>query len=319
MQVEIADPESPEAQQLLTSLSETLKRITGSSGTASFDAGDVKVEKACFAIARSVGGAAVGCGAIRPLAPGVAELKRMFAAPGSKGVGRAVLAFLEQRASHFGYAQVWLETRKVNERAVAFYERHGYRVIDNFGRYVGKPEAVCMGKRLPLPRSAGPVLLRRLRIEDCKSFHAYRSNPSVARYQGWNLMSTSDALAFITEQSDCKLFVPGQWSQVAIAERETNALVGDMGLFLAQDTEHAEVGFTLEPRFTGKGYATAAVSEAMRMIFDHTPVQRIIGITDARNQACVRVLERAGMSRTQARATQCKGEACIEWIYTRLR
>lgn len=149
MQVEVADPESPEAQQLLESLSATLQQITGSGGAASFDVSDVKVERACFVIARSSAGAAVGCGAIRPLEPGVAELKRMFALPGSKGAGKAVLEFLESKASEFGYGQVWLETRKVNERAVSFYLRHRYQAIASFGRYIGRPEAICLGKHLP--------------------------------------------------------------------------------------------------------------------------------------------------------------------------
>lgn len=148
VKVELADPESSEALLLLATLSQTLQQITGSNGSASFDVSDVKVEGACFAIGRSATGLAVACGALRPLKPGVVELKRMFAVPGSKGAGAAVLAFLEQRASEFGYSQAWLETRKINERAVAFYERHGYRQIPNFGRYVGRAEAVCLGKLL---------------------------------------------------------------------------------------------------------------------------------------------------------------------------
>lgn len=146
--VEVADPESSEAQHLLASLSESLHSITGSSGAASFDVSDVKVEGACFVVARSADGVALGCGALRPLGPGVAELKRMYAVPGSKGVGSTVLSFLERKAGEFGYSQVWLETRKVNERAVAFYERHGYSQIANFGHYAGKPEASCFAKRL---------------------------------------------------------------------------------------------------------------------------------------------------------------------------
>jgi GNAT superfamily N-acetyltransferase len=149
IEVAIADPESPDGQRLLAALSEALLRITGSSGTASFQVSDVQLEGACFAIARQSGGQPVGCGAIRPLEPGVAELKRMVAAPGSKGVGSAILAFLERQASELGYGQIWLETRKVNQRAVSFYERHGYRPIANFGRYTGRPEAVCLGKLLP--------------------------------------------------------------------------------------------------------------------------------------------------------------------------
>ncbi len=146
--VELADPQSTEAQQLLTCLSETLQGITGSSGTASFDVADVSVARACFAIVRTGGGVAVGCGALRPLECDVAELKRMFALPGTKGAGAAVLAFLEHQARAFGYAKLWLETRKVNARAVTFYRRHGYAFIDNFGRYVGRPEAICLGKNL---------------------------------------------------------------------------------------------------------------------------------------------------------------------------
>ena len=148
--VALADPTSSEAQALLASLSLTLQQITGSDGKASFDVRDVQVEGACFAIARSADGQAIGCGAIRPLEPGIAELKRMFAAPGTRGVGAALLSFLEQQALAFGYRQLWLETRQVNRRAVDFYGRHGYRPIPNFGRYVGRPEAVCLGKALEL-------------------------------------------------------------------------------------------------------------------------------------------------------------------------
>jgi GNAT superfamily N-acetyltransferase len=148
IRVGLADPHSAESQQLLAQLSATLQGITGSSGTASFDVRNVTVEGACFVIARSGTGAAVGCGAIRPLDPGVAEIKRMFAMPGSQGAGKAILCFLEAFAGEAGYQQIWLETRKVNQRAVSFYERNGYRIIANYGRYIGRPEAVCFAKTL---------------------------------------------------------------------------------------------------------------------------------------------------------------------------
>ena len=145
-----ADPDSPESRELLRELGAALAAITGSDGTASFDAADVRGECACFLLARDADGLAVGCGALRPLADGVAELKRMYARPGS-GAGRFVLAALERQALAFGYTEAWLETRKVNARAVAFYEKHGYRVIPNYGKYVGRAEAVCLGKALNAP------------------------------------------------------------------------------------------------------------------------------------------------------------------------
>jgi RimJ/RimL family protein N-acetyltransferase len=161
-EVEASDPESPEGRQMLAALSRALEQITGSSGAASFEVADMRRDRACFAIARSPSGAAVGCGAIRPLHTGVAELKRMFAAQGSKEVGRTVLAFLERKASELGYRELWLETRKVNRRAVAFYERNGYRPIPSFGRYVGREDAVCLGKSLPTVSLESQAKLSRL-------------------------------------------------------------------------------------------------------------------------------------------------------------
>ncbi len=72
----------------------------------------------------------------------------MFARPGTRGVGSAVLGFLEQEAARFGYARVRLSTRRVNERAVRFYERHGYRRIAGYGRYAGSDVSVCFEKRI---------------------------------------------------------------------------------------------------------------------------------------------------------------------------
>jgi ribosomal protein S18 acetylase RimI-like enzyme len=51
-------------------------------------------------------------------------------------------------ASELGYSEAWLETRRVNSRAVNFYLKHGYREIPGFGKYAGLPEAICMAKEL---------------------------------------------------------------------------------------------------------------------------------------------------------------------------
>lgn len=153
------DPADADAQGLIDELSDALTAITGASGRASFDASEVRGPRACFAVARDAGGRPLGCGALRSLPTpttggiDVAEIKRMYARPGTRGIGAALLRFLEAEARGFGYAEVWLETRRVNGRAVAFYERHGYERLANYGRYVGNEAAVCLRKRL---RVGGP-------------------------------------------------------------------------------------------------------------------------------------------------------------------
>jgi ribosomal protein S18 acetylase RimI-like enzyme len=142
------DPATPDASALIEALSVSLEFITGDGGKSSFDPDDVRGEKARFVIARTNMGEPVGCGAFRPLHEHVAEVKRMYAAPGSKGVGNAVLSYLEIEAAALGYEQLWLETRLVNQHAIAFYEKHGFSRIPNFGKYVGNAAAVCFAKSL---------------------------------------------------------------------------------------------------------------------------------------------------------------------------
>ncbi|MFC5477383.1 GNAT family N-acetyltransferase [Massilia suwonensis] len=147
MQCAPADPDSPEARVLVKELDAALAAICGDSGSGSFDPADVRGPCSVFLIARDGDGLALGCGAVRPLAPGVAELKRMYARPGS-GAGLALLKALEAQALAFGYRELWLSTRCVNQRALAFYARNGYLPVAHYGRYVGREESACLGKRL---------------------------------------------------------------------------------------------------------------------------------------------------------------------------
>lgn len=148
LQLSKEDPAATDSVRLMAELSGVLEAITGDSGKASFDPADVVGPAACFVVARDAGGRAVGCGAFRPLQPGVAEIKRMYARHGTSGVGSAVLRFLEGEAAALGYQAVWLETRLVNRRAVDFYQRRGYARIANYGKYIGNPLAVCFEKLL---------------------------------------------------------------------------------------------------------------------------------------------------------------------------
>jgi GNAT superfamily N-acetyltransferase len=143
-----ADPLSADSHTLIEKLSVALAGITGSSGKTSFNIDDVQTDRALWVLAHDEQGLAVGCGAIRPLSAETAELKRMFALHAGKGIGSAIVHHLEQAARDMGYLEIKLETRRVNQQAVAFYEKQGYVQTENYGVYVGRPEAVCFIKRL---------------------------------------------------------------------------------------------------------------------------------------------------------------------------
>lgn len=141
------DPDSADARRLVTELDAALAAITGDSGAASFDAQDCRGPGAAFVLAYDDAGVAVGCGAVRLLEGDVGEIKRMYARPGS-GAGAVILAELERLAADGGYRALWLSTRRVNTRAVGFYERHGYAPVQPYGRYAGRSVSICLGRAL---------------------------------------------------------------------------------------------------------------------------------------------------------------------------
>jgi len=115
--------------------------------------------------------------------------------------------------------------------------------------------------------------------------------------------------------SDVTLFPRGQWVQLGIADRRTNALMGDVGICVAADGEKAEIGFTLDATAQGVGFGTEAVREAISLVFERAPVAQIVAATDTRNLPSIRLLERVGMRRVETVAAVFRGEPCMEHIY----
>ena len=93
---------------------------------------------------------AVGCGAIKEYAEGVAEIKRMFVRAERRGRGIAgkILAELETWASELGFSECILETGWNQPEAIGLYQKCGYETIPNYGQYSGVENSVCMKKLL---------------------------------------------------------------------------------------------------------------------------------------------------------------------------
>jgi RimJ/RimL family protein N-acetyltransferase len=167
----------------------------------------------------------------------------------------------------------------------------------------------------PLPLMHGAARIRRLRVEDLAFFQAYRSEPELARYQGWAAMSDAEAEQFLAEMAGIELFRLGEWHQLAIADVDTDALLGDLGLYLAPDGLTGEIGFTLSTAAQGRGIATCAAEVGMRLLFERTSVRTIIGVTDERNAPSIRLLTRIGMLEIASRRAEQRGEPCVELVF----
>jgi GNAT superfamily N-acetyltransferase len=80
----------------------------------------------------------------------VAEVKRMYVAPGARrrGLARRILAHLEETARDQGAAALVLETGIEQPEAISLYLACGYRSVDGFGYYRWSPKSRSYGKLL---------------------------------------------------------------------------------------------------------------------------------------------------------------------------
>ena len=91
---------------------------------------------------------ALGCGAFKEYAAGVAEIKRMYVRPESRrrGVAAKILSELETWAKEQNFSECILETGLKQPEAVGLYQKSGYEIIPNYGQYAGVENSVCMRK-----------------------------------------------------------------------------------------------------------------------------------------------------------------------------
>ena len=92
----------------------------------------------------------LGCGAIKLFDTTQAEVKRMFVLPEARGQGiaTAIINELEKWAGEMDFDKCILETGIRQPEAISLYEKRGYKVIPNYGQYVGVKNSICFEKQL---------------------------------------------------------------------------------------------------------------------------------------------------------------------------
>ena len=155
-----------------------------------------------------------------------------------------------------------------------------------------------------LPEIDWPVRTERLALrpavpEDLRAVYEIRSLPEVGRWMP-DLPTSYDAWVLAQGQRDAigrmlvvlldevvighlYLHVEDAWSQVEVKEQATRS--------------QAEVGWAFDPGHQGRGYATEAVQEALRICFEDLGVRRVVALAFADNAPSLRVMEKVGMRR----------------------
>ncbi len=140
------------------------------------------------------------------------------------------------------------------------------------------------------------LILRRFTPEDAADNYRIYTDPENMRFMG----RQPDSVEFeryhiqrhIANYYDRHDF--GLW---AVVLKESNKLIGRCGLIYqpVEDTQEVEVSYLIDRHYWGRGLATEAAREVVRLGFEKYKLPRIVALINPENIASVRVAEKIGM------------------------
>ncbi|TRX43103.1 GNAT family N-acetyltransferase [Flavobacterium restrictum] len=147
------------------------------------------------------------------------------------------------------------------------------------------------------------LLLRELQLTDAEAFFAMDSNPNVHQYL-WNkptqkIEETIAIIAFVRAQ-----YVENNIGRFAMISKETNEFIGWAGLKYNTDvvnnrTHFYDIGYRLDEKFWGKGYASEASFAWLNYGFKTMNIKTMTAAAHTNNGASNAILQKIGMQFTQ--------------------
>lgn len=136
--------------------------------------------------------------------------------------------------------------------------------------------------------------IRKWRIEDKNALAEIANNKNV-------LDNLRDGIPYPYTVKDAEEFISSMLSAdqnktFSYAVTVDDTVIGSIGVFRCENihSRSAELGYYIGEPYWGKGYASSAVMQICRYIFDSTDIIRIFAEPFAYNSASCRVLEKAG-------------------------
>ena len=141
--------------------------------------------------------------------------------------------------------------------------------------------------------------MRSWRSEDLEPYAAICADPEVMRWIGDGSVRSHEASALQIRDFQQRWDDDG-YGPFAVELRSTSALIGFAGMlipdFLPEIMPAVEIGWRLDRRHWGCGYATEAARGALAFAFEEAGLSRLVSICQVGNDASERIMRKLGMT-----------------------
>jgi RimJ/RimL family protein N-acetyltransferase len=165
--------------------------------------------------------------------------------------------------------------------------------------------------------------MRPFEMGDCEAVLEYQSNPEVVRYVPWPVRDASMVEAAIKKAiPQTKLDSQGDYLSLALVRTSDGRLVGQMNaMYESEEDQCGEIGYVVNPLFTGQGIATEASMALVSALFDTQRFRKVVAKLDDRNVASRVVVEKLGFRQVSHSVEDelFKGERISTFVYAMLR
>ena len=132
------------------------------------------------------------------------------------------------------------------------------------------------------------LILCEVRLSDCEDMFEYASLPNFGPMAGWQPHRTvGETRSILQLFLDKKKY--GQLGTFAVILKEENKMIGTLELHTYMRGFKAELGYSINPRYQGNGYATEAAIEAIIWGFEELGLVRIECTTYVNNYSSQKV------------------------------
>lgn len=144
------------------------------------------------------------------------------------------------------------------------------------------------------------LTLREFQDADLAAVHDYAQDAETTKYLEWGPNTLKETTVFLNESLGFQKEKPRITFDMAIISDADQRLVGACSVTILDKKKNiAALGYVINSKFWGQGYATEAANALAKFAFEQLGMEKIMATCDALNEASESVMKKIGMHKEQ--------------------